>query len=58
MVDNSPIQLKREKLNSKNYHQWAQSIKLVIDGKSLSLKHKNSSLIIQQAIKNESSKVP
>ena len=31
--DNSPLHLSIEKLNSKNYREWAQAIKLVIDGK-------------------------
>ena len=32
-IDNSPLHLTIEKLNSKNYREWAQAIKLVIDGK-------------------------
>ena len=32
-ADNSSFQLTVEKLNGKNYLEWAQSIKLVIDGK-------------------------
>ncbi|RVX11046.1 Retrovirus-related Pol polyprotein from transposon TNT 1-94 [Vitis vinifera] len=31
--DNSPLHLTVEKLNGKNYKEWAQTIKLVIDGK-------------------------
>ena len=31
--DNSPLHLTVEKLNGKNYREWAQAIKLVIDGK-------------------------
>ena len=31
--DNSPLHLTIEKLNGKNYREWAQAIKLVIDGK-------------------------
>ena len=31
--DNSPLHLIVEKLNDKNYREWAQAIKLVIDGK-------------------------
>ena len=31
--NNSPLHLTIEKLNSKNYREWAQAIKLVIDGK-------------------------
>lgn len=31
--ENSSFQLTVEKLNGKNYRKWAQSIKLVIDGK-------------------------
>ena len=31
--DNSPLHLTIEKLNSKNYREWAQTIKLIIDGK-------------------------
>ncbi|RVW46804.1 Retrovirus-related Pol polyprotein from transposon RE2 [Vitis vinifera] len=31
--DNSPLHLIVEKLNGKNYREWAQTIKLVIDGK-------------------------
>ena len=31
--DNSPLHLTVEKLNGKNYREWAQSIKLVIDGR-------------------------
>ncbi|RVW45790.1 hypothetical protein CK203_086279 [Vitis vinifera] len=31
--DNSPLHLTFEKLNGKNYREWAQAIKLVIDGK-------------------------
>ena len=31
--DNSPLHLIIEKLNDKNYREWAQAIKLVIDGK-------------------------
>ena len=31
--DNSPLHLTVEKLNGKNYREWVQSIKLVIDGK-------------------------
>ncbi|RVW89118.1 hypothetical protein CK203_040218 [Vitis vinifera] len=31
--DNSPLHLIVEKLNGKNYREWAQAIKLVIDGK-------------------------
>ncbi|KAJ9673002.1 hypothetical protein PVL29_026326 [Vitis rotundifolia] len=31
--DNSPLHLTVEKLNDKNYREWAQAIKLVIDGK-------------------------
>ena len=30
--DNSPLHLTVEKLNGKNYREWAQAIKLVIDG--------------------------
>lgn len=32
-IDNSSFQLTVEKLNGKNFREWAQSIKLVIDGK-------------------------
>lgn len=32
-IDNSSFQLIVEKLNGKNFREWAQSIKLVIDGK-------------------------
>ena len=32
-IGNSPLYLTIEKLNSKNYREWAQAIKLVIDGK-------------------------
>ena len=31
--DNSPLHLTIEKLNGKNYKEWVQAIKLVIDGK-------------------------
>ena len=31
--DNSPLHLTVKKLNGKNYREWAQAIKLVIDGK-------------------------
>ena len=31
--NNSPLHLTIEKLNDKNYREWAQTIKLVIDGK-------------------------
>ena len=31
--DNSPLHLTVEKLNGKNYREWAQAIKPVIDGK-------------------------
>ena len=31
--DNSPLHLTIEKLNNKNYREWAQAIKLIIDGK-------------------------
>ena len=31
--DNSPLHLTVEKLKGKNYREWAQAIKLVIDGK-------------------------
>ena len=31
--DNSPLHLTVEKLNNKNYREWAQAIKLAIDGK-------------------------
>ena len=31
--DNSPLHLIVENLNGKNYKEWAQAIKLVIDGK-------------------------
>ena len=31
--DNSPLHLTVEKLNYKYYKEWAQTIKLVIDGK-------------------------
>ena len=30
--DNSPLHLTIEKLNGKNYREWTQAIKLVIDG--------------------------
>ena len=33
VFDNSPLHLTVEKLNNKNYREWAQAIKLVIDGK-------------------------
>lgn len=32
-LESSPIQLLVEKLNGKNYREWAQSIKLAVDGK-------------------------
>ena len=32
-IGNSPLYLTIEKLNGKNYREWAQAIKLVIDGK-------------------------
>lgn len=32
-MDSSSFQLTVEKLNEKNYRVWAQSIKLVVDGK-------------------------
>jgi osmotically-inducible protein OsmY len=32
-VDNSSFQLSVEKLNGRNYREWAQSIKLVVEGK-------------------------
>ena len=32
-ISNSPLYLTIEKLNGKNYREWAQTIKLVIDGK-------------------------
>ena len=32
-ISNSPLYLTIEKLNGKNYREWAQAIKLVIDGK-------------------------
>ncbi|CAI9775408.1 unnamed protein product [Fraxinus pennsylvanica] len=32
-LDNSSFQLTMEKLNGKNYHEWAQLIKLIVDGK-------------------------
>ena len=31
--NNSPLHLAVEKLNGKNYREWAKAIKLVIDGK-------------------------
>ena len=31
--DNSPLHLTVEKLNGKNYREWAQAIKLIINGK-------------------------
>ena len=31
--DNSPLHLTVEKLNGKNYREWAQTLKLVINGK-------------------------
>ena len=31
--DNSSLHLTIEKLNGKNYREWAQAIKLAIDGK-------------------------
>ena len=33
VFDNSPLHLTIEKLNNKNYREWAQAIKLVIDEK-------------------------
>ena len=33
VFDNSPLHLTVEKLNNKNYREWAQAIKLAIDGK-------------------------
>ena len=35
--DNSPLHLTVEKLNGKNYREWAQTIKLVINGKPFRL---------------------
>ena len=31
--NNSPLHLAVEKLNGKNYREWAQAIKLIINGK-------------------------
>ncbi|RVW85270.1 hypothetical protein CK203_046563 [Vitis vinifera] len=60
--DNSPLHLTIEKLNDKNYREWAQAIKLVIDGKGklgfLISETRRPPLTMQQQPRNGGPKTP